>query len=74
MSIQNLAIVFGPTLFGQGFTSDGQQLVVDPTLQNKVCHINTVTYRVHSNAPHAQAVETILEHYMDIFIEDQESA
>ncbi|KAI0308828.1 GTPase activating protein [Amylostereum chailletii] len=56
MSISNLAIVFGPTLFSQGFTNaNGQSLTVDPTLQNK-------------------AVETILDHYTDIFVEDPESA
>ncbi|KAI1788132.1 GTPase activating protein [Ganoderma leucocontextum] len=53
MSAQNLAIVFGPTLFGHGQpglngTMNG---MADASLQNK-------------------AVETILEHYTDIFVDD----
>ncbi|KAI0028320.1 GTPase activating protein [Vararia minispora EC-137] len=50
MSVSNLAIVFGPTLFSQ---SQGTQ--VDPMLQNK-------------------AIETILEHYTDIFVDESEHA
>ena len=33
MSVQNLAIVFGPTLFGQGRLNGAME---DATLQNKV--------------------------------------
>ncbi|THH27126.1 hypothetical protein EUX98_g7071 [Antrodiella citrinella] len=55
MSIQNVAIVFGPTLFGQ--TQGGMNGLAngmsEAPLQNK-------------------AVETILEHYTDIFVEEQE--
>ncbi|PCH44144.1 GTPase activating protein [Wolfiporia cocos MD-104 SS10] len=56
MSIQNLAIVFGPTLFGQGQVNASGQLtgIMDPSLQNR-------------------AVETILEHYTDIFVDENEA-
>ncbi|KAL4252043.1 GTPase activating protein [Abortiporus biennis] len=59
MSIQNLAIVFGPTLFGQPQPTatnghmNGMQGMMDTSLQNK-------------------AVETILEHYTDIFVDESE--
>ncbi|KAF5383545.1 hypothetical protein D9615_003740 [Tricholomella constricta] len=54
MSMQNLAIVFGPTLFGQA-PSNGQANagMADATLQN-------------------QAIETILNHYTDIFVDESE--
>lgn len=53
MSVQNLAIVFGPTLFGQGQPglNGAMNGMADASLQNK-------------------AVETILEHYTDIFVDD----
>ncbi|KAJ6518775.1 Rho GTPase activation protein [Mycena sanguinolenta] len=56
MSIQNLAIVFGPTLFGQmkfnaGNGSEGG--MPDTTYQNL-------------------AIETILQHYTDIFVDEGE--
>ncbi|KAI0832078.1 hypothetical protein BC628DRAFT_1311246 [Trametes gibbosa] len=53
MSVQNVAIVFGPTLFGQGQPGLNGQLngMADASLQNK-------------------AVETILEHYTDIFVDE----
>ncbi|KAF8216480.1 RhoGAP-domain-containing protein [Mycena galopus ATCC 62051] len=57
MSVQNLAIVFGPTLFGQmkpnptnGSTDGG---MADATHQN-------------------MAIETILQHYTDIFVDEGE--
>ncbi|CDO68401.1 hypothetical protein BN946_scf184815.g48 [Trametes cinnabarina] len=55
MSVQNLAIVFGPTLFGQGQIGPNGQMngMADTSLQNK-------------------AVETILEHYLDIFVDEGE--
>lgn len=39
MSMQNLAIVFGPTLFGVGAPTSGQGNggMADATLQNLVC-------------------------------------
>ncbi|KAH9928794.1 hypothetical protein B0H21DRAFT_837945 [Amylocystis lapponica] len=54
MSIQNLAIVFGPTLFGQGQPNPNGNGMADAPLQNK-------------------AIETILEHYTDIFVDEGES-
>ncbi|KIJ65168.1 hypothetical protein HYDPIDRAFT_111063 [Hydnomerulius pinastri MD-312] len=59
MSIQNLAIVFGPTLFGQisgngsisGHANGGG--MADAAFQSK-------------------AIETILEHYTDIFVDETE--
>jgi len=54
MSMQNLAIVFGPTLFGQA-PANGQQagVMADASFQNI-------------------AIETILNHYTDIFIDESE--
>ncbi|KAI6124881.1 hypothetical protein EDD16DRAFT_1473803 [Pisolithus croceorrhizus] len=58
MSIQNLAIVFGPTLFGQisnGSTSGHANVTMaDAPYQNR-------------------ALETILEHYADIFVDESEA-
>ncbi|PIL25298.1 transporter [Ganoderma sinense ZZ0214-1] len=55
MSVQNLAIVFGPTLFGQvqPGLNGAMNGMADASLQNK-------------------AVETILEHYTDIFVDEGE--
>ncbi|OCB86405.1 RhoGAP-domain-containing protein [Sanghuangporus baumii] len=58
MSISNIAIVFGPTLFGLPSGAPGGQQVngmADAAYQNK-------------------AIETILEHYTDIFIDENEEA
>ncbi|PAV19574.1 GTPase activating [Pyrrhoderma noxium] len=56
MSISNLAIVFGPTLFGQGSQPmDQANSMADAAFHNK-------------------AIETILEHYTDIFIDENEEA
>jgi hypothetical protein len=55
MTVQNLSIVFGPTLFGQlspGSAVNGGGMA-DPTYQNI-------------------AIETILKHYSDIFIDETE--
>ncbi|KAF9244101.1 Rho GTPase activation protein [Melanogaster broomeanus] len=59
MSIQNLAIVFGPTLFGQIYgngsaTGHANGGMADAAFQNK-------------------AIETILEHYTDIFVDESEA-
>ncbi|KAJ2930529.1 hypothetical protein H1R20_g6560, partial [Candolleomyces eurysporus] len=57
MSMQNLAIVFGPTLFGQQMPTNGLEaggVMADAPYQN-------------------QAIETILNHYRDIFIDESES-
>ncbi|KAF4610559.1 hypothetical protein D9613_006706 [Agrocybe pediades] len=54
MSMQNLAIVFGPTLFGQHASANGQGgVMADQSLQNT-------------------AIETILNHFTDIFIDESE--
>ncbi|KAF9477751.1 GTPase activating protein [Pholiota conissans] len=54
MSMQNLAIVFGPTLFGLHASANGQGgVMTDTSLQN-------------------MAIETILNHYTDIFIDESE--
>ncbi|KAG9309469.1 hypothetical protein JVU11DRAFT_10438 [Chiua virens] len=58
MSIQNLAIVFGPTLFGQissngSISGHGNGSMADAAFQNK-------------------AIETILDHYTDIFVDESE--
>ncbi|KAG2048512.1 RhoGAP-domain-containing protein [Suillus hirtellus] len=59
MSIQNLAIVFGQTLFGQMIPGNGSFLghgnggMADAPFQNK-------------------AIETILDHYSDIFVDEAE--
>ncbi|KAI0793754.1 GTPase activating protein [Fomes fomentarius] len=57
MSVQNLAIVFGPSLFGQGQPGLNGAIngMADASLQNK-------------------AVETILEHYTDIFVDEGDEA
>ncbi|KAG5654214.1 hypothetical protein H0H81_006248 [Sphagnurus paluster] len=52
MSMQNLAIVFGPTLFGLASNNVNGQMA-DAELQN-------------------QAIETILKHYNDIFVDESE--
>ncbi|KAF7770562.1 hypothetical protein Agabi119p4_6536 [Agaricus bisporus var. burnettii] len=53
MSMQNLAIVFGPTLFGQPLAADG----VNGTAMPDTFHQNL-------------AIETILMHYVDIFVDE----
>lgn len=59
MSIQNLAIVFGQTLFGQmipgngSFSNHANGGMADAPFQNK-------------------AIETILDHYSDIFVDEAE--
>ncbi|KAJ7180639.1 Rho GTPase activation protein [Mycena filopes] len=56
MSVQNLAIVFGPTLFGQmklNPANGSEGGMADATHQN-------------------QAIETILMHYTDIFVDESE--
>ncbi|KAI0048722.1 RhoGAP-domain-containing protein [Auriscalpium vulgare] len=60
MSIGNLSIVFGPTLFSQNLGNgangqNGQPVMQEATAQNK-------------------AIETILEHYTDIFIDEAEGS
>ncbi|KXN87662.1 RHO GTPase-activating protein RGD1 [Leucoagaricus sp. SymC.cos] len=56
MSMQNLAIVFGPTLFGQPMPAPGAAGIPIPDTH-------------HQNL----AVETILSHYVDIFVDEVEA-
>ncbi|EJD07593.1 RhoGAP-domain-containing protein [Fomitiporia mediterranea MF3/22] len=58
MSISNIAIVFGPTLFGLPNGNPGTQ----PMTQNGMADA----------AYQNKAIETILEHYTDIFIDENE--
>ena len=79
MSRSNLAIVFGPTLFGfqtvptpntNGTVNGngaGTFAVPDTAMQNKVMGLCA---QVYSLLMHVQAIETILEHYTDIFVEE----
>lgn len=61
MSIQNLAIVFGPTLFGQTTGNSG----------STSGHVNaTMADTPYQN----KALETILEHYTDIFVDESDAA
>jgi len=57
MSIGNLAIIFGPTLFPTTAPNgvNGQDGLAGATIQNK-------------------AIETILEHYTDIFVDESEAS
>ncbi|KII87261.1 hypothetical protein PLICRDRAFT_55243 [Plicaturopsis crispa FD-325 SS-3] len=59
MSIQNLAIVFGPTLFGQMAPPNGAS-----------GQMNGMADAAHQN----KAIETILEHYTDIFVDEADGA
>ncbi|KAF7309814.1 hypothetical protein MIND_00353300 [Mycena indigotica] len=54
MSIQNLAIVFGPTLFGQMRPTEGGAIPMPDTTNQNL------------------AIETILTHYTDIFVDESE--
>ncbi|KAJ6581469.1 GTPase activating protein [Mycena capillaripes] len=56
MSVQNLAIVFGPTLFGQ--------LKLNPANGTE----GGMADATHQN----MAIETILQHYTDIFVDESE--
>ena len=72
MSVLNLAIVFGPTLFGQ---QRGVQ--IDAALQNKARNLQSLTPTHWLRADGyltGQAVETILRHYADIFVDESEMA
>lgn len=71
MSMQNLAIVFGPTLFGQSSPANGQAngAMADAPHQNQVS-----THQVLSSSSltlcNWKAIETILNHYTDIFVDE----
>lgn len=72
MTMQNLAIVFGPTLFGQPAPSaDPSSSIADAPHQNQVGNIaSCIIYIIDLlNVVH-QAIETILNHYTDIFVDE----
>jgi Rho GTPase-activating protein RGD1 len=77
MSISNLSIVFGPTLLnppsqgGMAMTSNGPG---GQTVNGQTANGGANTSQIGDNA-HWQnrAVETILEHYVDIFVDESES-
>lgn len=76
MSMQNLAIVFGPTLFGQHKVANGQGgVIADTTFQNQVRLLNYqkkfIELRIYLIVL-LQAIETILNHYTDIFIDESD--
>jgi hypothetical protein len=80
MTMSNLAIVFGPTLFGaqtamtvDGHTNGGPVLS-DATLQNKVRSRRITVLVSFADIEFPQAIETILEHYVDIFVDESEEA
>ena len=80
MSVSNISIVFGPTLFRQASpTMNGHSNgMADASLQNKVSTSHArfgASLRaraIMSDRFSSQAVETILEHYMDIFVDESE--
>ncbi len=78
MSIGNLAIVFGPTLFPPTAPhgANGQDGLVGATIQNKVGQTPNPTPRrgFLIVGDIFQAIETILEHYTDIFVDESEDS
>jgi hypothetical protein len=76
MSMQNLAIIFGPTLFGQAAITNGSNGntntgIADAPHQNKVSVVRCGCGR-QTDLGMWQAIETILEHYTDIFVDEGE--
>ena len=83
MSVQNLAIVFGPTLFNSALSG-----MADTSLQNRVrtalwsigfaagcgCSSFFLCLEADVGISVIQAVETILEHYTDIFVEEGDAS
>lgn len=81
MTTQNIAIVFGPTLFGQmqiasaNGTSTTAQInggMADATFQNLVTLRFVYFFTCANQISHTQAIETILKHYTDIFVDESE--
>lgn len=72
MSMQNLAIVFGPTLFGQPLAADGVNGTAMPDTfhQNLVCRFHLTSFQQVIWWLNSQAIETILMHYVDIFVDE----
>ena len=69
MSMQNLSIIFGPTLFSQTI-ANGSGGMADATLQNVVR--SRICDGVWSANVRVKAIETILTHYNDIFVDETE--
>ena len=72
MGISNLAIVFGPTLFGisgGGAGTGAANGMADATWQNKACFY-LLNIRTSQLTKQLQAIETILQHYADIFVDE----
>lgn len=78
MSIGNIAIVFGPTLFPPNAPhgANGQDGLVGATIQNKVRQILPPRKYGRLKVDHIsfQAIETILEHYTDIFVDESDDS
>lgn len=77
MSIGNIAIVFGPTLFPATAPHgvNGQDGLVGATIQNKVCQFRFDPEKSFLRCwLYFQAIETILEHYTDIFVDESEDS
>ena len=76
MSMSNLAIVFGPTLFGLHTSANGQGGVMsDTTFQNMVRAFSLIVVSWCYSCVrrlNCQAIETILNRYTDIFIDESE--
>jgi len=83
MSMQNLAIVFGPTLFSQQLPTNGMDAggaIADAPYQNQVrpsfplpfVFRKSMIFIISLSFP-LQAIETILNHYTDIFIDESEA-
>jgi len=76
MSIGNLAIVFGPTLFPPTAPhgANGQDGLVGATIQNKVRQIPHPESGLLKLVISFQAIETVLEHYTDIFVDESDGS
>jgi hypothetical protein len=69
MSISNLSIVFGPTLLGAPPEQGGLNLE-HMSYQCKVCLPSSLQSDVQG--ADGQAIETILEKYSEIFVEEED--
>jgi len=74
MSVSNLSIVFGPTLLGAPASAGGMNLE-HMSFQCKVSFTLTKAKYRFVPDPHRylQAIETILERYKEIFVEEEEA-
>jgi hypothetical protein len=76
MSIGNLSIVFGPTLFPPTAPhgANGQDGLVGATIQNKVRQNFYPESGFSKLVISFQAIETVLDHYTDIFVDESEDS